>query len=1117
MMRKRKIIGIIGLVLILVIVLFYVVRIRPMVKEYKKIAYDKLANIDEDTFAKLENTKVYGKNGELIGEVNSGSYQYKKISEISKYVQDGYIAVEDKNFKSHHGIDYLATVRAGIKLVLNRGKATQGGSTITQQLVKNSFLSQKKTFTRKIAEFFLAPEIEKMYTKPQIMEYYCNSNYYGNRCYGIGNAASYYFHKNADQLTLSEAALLVGLSNNPSRYDPVTNYNSSIRKRDRVLKHMLDAKVISKTQYQQAKNEKIEIAEYRKNVKPEGYQTSFAIYQATLELMKKNGFEFQYTFQDKEDEKKYKERYQEEYQKYFQKLRNGGYKLYTSFDQECQKALQSSVDHNLRSFTKKKKGKYELQGAAVSIDNETGNIVAVVGGRGQNDQYNRGYLAIRQPGSSIKPLLDYTPAFDSGVYYPSKVIVDRKTSSGPSNADHSYSGSRTIRNAIIHSTNTVAWNVLQKIGVKNGLKYLTNLQFSNLSYLDNKNASAALGGFTHGVRVVDMAKGFATLENGGVYQDNSCIDKIMFKDHEVLKHKNTRKNVYSSASAYMITDCMKDAVKNGTGKNAQVKGQIIAGKTGTTNDYKDAWFCGYSRYYTTSVWVGCDDSKPMDNLTGSSYPSKIFSDYMTKVHKGKIKKDFKMPNTVYRKDGDLFSKDIDDTLHETVLENILKEQIKKAENAVEDFEAFTITDGESAYLLDDKYQKVCTAIMMSVAVPVHASEQATVTIQESQGENREVDQVQSSETTESKPSTSQITTTAERKEEVTSTHKKKQNKKKDNKKEKKVKKLKKTKKKEKVVHVKIKPTISSSYQEQSIKIKKNKEYIGKFIYFNQGDAAWNSSGYGIRAAGCGPTSMAVCISTLTEKWVTPVDTTSWAYEQGYYSSAGSEHRAIPAMAEHWGLKCDGLGTNYQKIKESLKHGRPVVSLMGPGYFTRGGHFMVLTEIDSNDNVTVADVGSRKRSQYKYSLHDVISQSKVASAGGPFWSIYKQGKAKTQNDSKSNKQVLKISKNKKTATKAKVNQKEKEIIQSFYTELSKNLTDLEKELPNSKVLIGKKATGTEIPNGKINQCIYRLGEKLNNGHLQFIATHYYFGEEAILHGDAKSASIDLNSRIQMLDF
>lgn len=414
------------------------------------------------------------------------------------------------------------------------------------------------------------------------------------------------------------------------------------------------------------------------------------------------------------------------------------------------------------------------------------------------------------------------------------------------------------------------------------------------------------------------------------------------------------------------------------------------------------------------------------------------------------------------------------------------------------------------------------AMMMSVAVPVHASEQATIAIQESKEESREIDQNQSSETTETKPSTSQNTTTTERKKEAESTHKKKQSKKKDQKdrkkeKKKKVKKLKKTNKKEKTVHVKIKPTISSSYQEQSIKIKKNKEYIGRFIYFNQGDAAWNSSGYGIRAAGCGPTSMAVCITTLTGKWVTPVDTTSWAYEQGYYSSAGSEHRAIPAMAEHWGLKCDGLGTNYQKIKESLKQGRPVVSLMGPGYFTRGGHFMVLTEIDSDDNVTVADVGSRRRSQYKYSLHDVISQSKAASAGGPFWSVYKQGKIKTKNNSKSSKQVVKIKKNEQAAIKTNVNNKEKKIIQDFYAELSKNLTDLERELPNNKVLIGRKAAGSEIPNGKINQSVYRLGEKLNNDHIKFIATHYYFGEEAILHGDAKAASIDLNSRIQMLDF
>lgn len=410
-------------------------------------------------------------------------------------------------------------------------------------------------------------------------------------------------------------------------------------------------------------------------------------------------------------------------------------------------------------------------------------------------------------------------------------------------------------------------------------------------------------------------------------------------------------------------------------------------------------------------------------------------------------------------------------------------------------------------------------MMMSVTAPVRANEQTAITTQETQTqtESNEIDQEQSDRTTEEKTSTPQTVKT-ETKTEATVTRKEKQ--KETHEKKKKVKKLKKTKKKEKTVHVKIKPTISSSYQEQSIKIKKNKEYIGKFIYFNQGDAAWNSSGYGIRSAGCGPTSMAVCISTLTGKWVTPVDTTSWVYKQGYYSSAGSEHRAIPAMAEHWGLRCDGLGTDYRQIKNSLKQGRPVVALMGPGYFTSGGHFMVLTEIDSDDNVTVADVGSRKRSQYKYSLSDVISQSKAASAGGPFWSIYKadmkdQKNNTTLNNKGSKKQILKIKKQQKKSSKKKLDQKSRETVQNFYTELSKNLTDVEKALPNSKVLIGKKVAGSEVPNGKINQCIYRLGKELDNDHLIYAATHYYFGEDAILHGDAEATSIDLNSQIQML--
>lgn len=705
-MKYKRVICRIFFGIFLFVGIIFFAKIRPLIKEYKEIAYDKLSNIDEDTFARLENTKVYDKNKRLIGEINSGSYQYSKIAEISKYVQEGYIAVEDHNFKSHNGIDYLSTFKAGIQYIFQRGQSSRGGSTITQQLIKNTFLTQKKTVSRKIAEFFLAPEIEKMYTKAQIMEYYCNSCYYANRCYGIGNASSYYFHKKPSQLSLAEAAMLVGISNNPSRYDPVVNYQESVKKKNRVLKQMLEEGVITETQYHQSKREKIKIIQYRKTTKAENYPTTFAVYQLTLELMEKNGFEFQYMFKDKQEETTYKKKYSAEYQKYYQEIRNGGYKIYTSFDKNCQAKLQKSIDRNLSGFQTKKQGKYELQGAGVSIDNESGQIVAAVGGRGTQDAYNRSYISVRQPGSSVKPLIDYTPAFESGVYYPSKIVSDVKTENGPSNADHSYAGSCTIREAVIRSKNTVAWNLLQNIGVFNGLSYLSKLQFANLSYLDNKNLSASLGGFTNGVRVVDMAKGFATLENGGVYRDNTCLTKVLYKDSIVWKRKNVKKTVYSSGAAYIMTDCMKDAVENGTGTAAQIAGQVVAGKTGTTNDNKDAWFCGYSRYYTTSVWVGCDQPKPMEELTGSSYPAKIFHDYMTAVHQGKAKKDFVQPKDVEKKNGEFFLLNQDETLHKSVLETIHEEQVEAAEAAVKKFESFEIVDVESADMVETKYNTV---------------------------------------------------------------------------------------------------------------------------------------------------------------------------------------------------------------------------------------------------------------------------------------------------------------------------------------------------------------------------------------------------------------------------
>lgn len=246
---------------------------------------------------------------------------------------------------------------------------------------------------------------------------------------------------------------------------------------------------------------------------------------------------------------------------------------------------------------------------------------------------------------------------------------------------------------------------------------------------------------------------------------------------------------------------------------------------------------------------------------------------------------------------------------------------------------------------------------------------------------------QQQETTAQQQTTTHTDKKTEQKKKTAKTSKKKAKKIKQKNKVKKLKKDKKLKEEKVVSNI-----IPKVYNDTRLSMKDKKETIAGFIYFNQGDAAWNQNGYCIKSSGCGPTAMAVCISSLTKKWVTPLDTTIWAYEHGYYSNAGSVHEVVPALAKNYQLGCNGLGTDYKKIRDALKKKHPVVGLMGPGYFTKGGHFISLVAIDDKDQVTVADVGSRQRSTYKYRLKDVIEQSKAASAGGPFWEIYKPGKA-----------------------------------------------------------------------------------------------------------------------------
>lgn len=740
--RIRILLFVLLLFCILIGIGYKVVTLTPFYKEMQEKAYDNLANMDKETFRKLGNTKFLDVNGEVIGEVNSGNYEYREISDIPLDLQNAYIAAEDQNFKTHHGVDYKATFRAALALVKNGGEITQGGSTITQQVIKNNLLSQEQSFMRKLLEILMAPELEKKYSKQEIMEFYCNSNYYGNGCYGVASAAKFYFGKDVKDLTTAECAMIAGISNSPNQYNPVASMELATKKKNSILKKMLDQGYLTEKEYKKAKNQEIQVTQTETSlISTDNYMCSYAMHCVVLKLMEQEGFEFQYLFESEEDYEEYENAYTEEYKKIASLVRGGGYTIETSFDTAIQKQLQESVDQSLSGSQEiGAEGKYALQGAAVCINNETGYVTAIVGGRG-SDQYNRAFLSERQPGSTIKPLLVYTPAFDQGIAVPSSIYTDKKiTVSGysPKNANNKYLGDMNIRKAVALSTNTVAFQVFREVGQETALKYLEKMKFSSIRYADNSAMSIALGGFTYGVKVDEMARAYAAIQNHGQYSNKTCIMKITHETEGVLyKGEEKTVQVYSQDAAYMMTDVMQGVFKEsyGTGADIDLNGQIAAGKTGTTNSNRDVWFCGFTNYYTTAVWVGRDDN---GSLSKTTYANQIWEEFMKKIHKGKTASDFQVPDSIEyrnvlaggklgskiyenldmsknsydrRPEGyDLYSVQNAKKYKKYQEEKELQEAIENAESKVSAFEAYEITDVKSAKGMDDVYSEAVSAI-----------------------------------------------------------------------------------------------------------------------------------------------------------------------------------------------------------------------------------------------------------------------------------------------------------------------------------------------------------------------------------------------------------------------
>lgn len=696
--------------------------VKPELDKCREIAYDKLAQMDRSDFSMLSDTVIYDKDGKQIGLINAGHYQYMNINHISMNLQNGYIAQEDRRFKNHNGVDWIATFRAGLALIKHGGEVTQGGSTITQQVIKNTYLTQERTFTRKIVEILLAPELEKKYSKADIIEFYCNTNFYGHRCYGVEAASLYYFGKHAEDLAPEEAAVLIGISNSPSAYDPVSHPNASKNKRDDVLKSMNEVGYLSNEDYEKAVSSPLKIVQKETEGTDENYQSSYAIHCAALELMKMDGFEFQYTFDNKEDYTLYSERYTAAYSEQSDRIRAGGFQIYTSLDSGLQAVLQTQIDASLSGFTElQENGKFALQGAGVIVDNKTNYVTAIVGGRGAEDPFNRAYLSARQPGSTIKPLIDYGPAFDTGEYYPTRMVNDHKWEKGPSNSGRRYFGNVTVREALNRSLNTVAWQILEDIGIDFGLSYLGEMEFQKLSYVDNQVPSLSIGGFTNGVRVVDMAKGYSTLANGGVYNDRTCIVKILHeKEGELTKDMTPfAKQVYRSDSAFMLTDVLKGTFTSpyGTGRGLGLENDMpAAGKTGTTNSSKDTWFCGYTPYYTAAVWVGYDIPRNMPGIYGATYAGKIWKNVMDEIHQGIPPLDWEQPDTVERRSDetngieDYFSTTAQFRAQQSLHE---KEQAALLEELTQEAEAFCareIRSVEDTYTVKDEYASITSRL-----------------------------------------------------------------------------------------------------------------------------------------------------------------------------------------------------------------------------------------------------------------------------------------------------------------------------------------------------------------------------------------------------------------------
>jgi penicillin-binding protein 1A len=617
-----------------------------------------------------ESTIIYASNNEPLTKLYQENRIYANLDQIPTSLQNAVISIEDARFQQHHGLDFKGILRA-IWVDLKHMAKVEGASTITQQLAKNTLLTHEKLFSRKLQEMYIALQFERMYTKDEILEFYLNEIFLGHSAYGVQSAARFYFNKDVENLDVAESALLAGLIKAPNAYTPYRNKDGAKNRRNIVLNNMADQGYITIKKAQQAKQEPVELerpTEENEKIAP------YFITHIRKKLIDKFGAQRVYT---------------------------GGLEVHTTLDPKIQKQANKSIENALKdgyipTVSKKiGKGEEQPQLSLITIDPNNGHIKAMVGGRG-NDKFNRVTQAYRQPGSAFKPFV-YTSAIQQGMGTGSiiddtlkkyKTELDSDNVEGekieeeniwiPQNYNDKYLGPTTLRIGLAKSINVMAVKLLDKTGISNTINTARKLGIKNLVAQD-KNLAISLGGLTRGVTPLEMTQSYSVLATGGIKTNPIAITKVydnygtLIWDNET-ENESKKEVVLDEGVAYLVTDMLESAVARGplvwgTGWRAKLN-RPVAGKTGTTSNYSDAWFVGYTPKFVTSVWIGEDRPSEMkypkkdesgDIITNdngeeitqtisSGEAAKLWGNYMREVTKNRPIQDFSKPNNVVTKE-----------------------------------------------------------------------------------------------------------------------------------------------------------------------------------------------------------------------------------------------------------------------------------------------------------------------------------------------------------------------------------------------------------------------------------------------------------------------------------